>query len=319
MRLPLERHASRLSGMLIDFRDSEFRPQFAGHETFPLRLLWLKKAYDAVAKENANRRTFQEQDAIARFGVGKNMAISMRHWVLATGMVEDYENGLRPSSLGMAILDDETGHDPFLEKPATLWLVHFALAGSPEVTTSFFYCFNIMNQAIFDRETIATGLMDLAKSKNTRVTAETIKRDVEVLIRSYVSKADGAEDAVEPLLNELSLIREQRLANQFEFVRGPKKSLPDGIFALAVRAFWKRWHPNAPTLSAELLTYGMGSPGRVFKMDEESVLNRLALIGEITDGSIIWTDTAGLRQVSFVREIKADSLLRSSYAKESRS
>ncbi|WP_221035896.1 DUF4007 family protein [Pseudomonas savastanoi] len=25
------------------------RPQFSGHETFPLRQLWLRKAYDAVA------------------------------------------------------------------------------------------------------------------------------------------------------------------------------------------------------------------------------------------------------------------------------
>ena len=46
--------------------------QFAGHETFPLRLLWLKKAFDAVG-DQADARTFQEQEAIARFGVGRNM------------------------------------------------------------------------------------------------------------------------------------------------------------------------------------------------------------------------------------------------------
>lgn len=301
--------------MLIDIRASDFRPQFAGHETFPLRLLWLKKAYDAVAKDKANRRTFQEQEAIARFGVGKNMAISMRHWALAAGIVEDDDGALRPTTIGRAILDDEGGYDPYLEEPATLWLIHFALAGTPELSTAFFYCFNILNQSVFDRETIAAGLFEIATAKSARVTAETLKRDVEVLIRSYVSKGDGAEDAAEPLLNELALIREQRLANQYEFVRGPKQSLPDAVFAIALRRFWKRWHGNAPTLSAEVASYGAGSPGRVFKLDEESVLNRLARIGEITDGAIIWTDTAGLRQVSLVREVDEDALLRTSFAK----
>lgn len=63
--------------------DPDVRGQFAGHETFPLRLLWLKKAYDAV-RGGVSPGTFQEQSAIARFGVGRNMAVSMRFWGLAT-------------------------------------------------------------------------------------------------------------------------------------------------------------------------------------------------------------------------------------------
>ena len=47
-----------------------------GHETFPLRYGWLKKAFDAVAEEEATgneRSVFLAADAIARFGVGRNM------------------------------------------------------------------------------------------------------------------------------------------------------------------------------------------------------------------------------------------------------
>ena len=68
--------------------DPDSRGQFAGHETFPLRLLWLKKAFDAV-EGGAPSGTFQEQSAIARFGVGRNMAVSMRYWALASGFVEE--------------------------------------------------------------------------------------------------------------------------------------------------------------------------------------------------------------------------------------
>ena len=68
-----------------------YHPQLSGHETFPLRNGWLKKAFDAVyateAQEN-NKAVFSD-DAIARFGVGRNMVASMRHWAisLAEGLV----------------------------------------------------------------------------------------------------------------------------------------------------------------------------------------------------------------------------------------
>ena len=54
------------------------QPQFSGHETFPLRQLWLRKAYDAVTEtvEPAQRSVFSGEDAIVRFGVGKNMAMA---------------------------------------------------------------------------------------------------------------------------------------------------------------------------------------------------------------------------------------------------
>lgn len=98
--------------------DNDGRGQFAGHETFPLRLLWLKKAHDAV-HGGAPIGTFQEQSAIARFGVGRNMAVSMRYWGMASGMIEEYERQLRPTAIGSLILSDD-GLDPYIERPATV-------------------------------------------------------------------------------------------------------------------------------------------------------------------------------------------------------
>ena len=62
------------------------RLQFSGHETFALRAGWPRKAYDAALVDPA---VFASDDAIARFGVGKNMVRSIRHWALATGMLEE--------------------------------------------------------------------------------------------------------------------------------------------------------------------------------------------------------------------------------------
>ena len=53
-----------------------YTPQFSGHETFPLRYGWLKKAFARVAEtedQPDNRAACWADDAIARFGIGKNM------------------------------------------------------------------------------------------------------------------------------------------------------------------------------------------------------------------------------------------------------
>src|SRR6056297_302689 len=89
------------------FQDA-YKPQFSGHETFPLRYGWLKKAYDAVAERAGDpdsRAVFTREDAIARFGVGKNMVSSMRHWASCCGIITEGEkqNELCATDLGVRL------------------------------------------------------------------------------------------------------------------------------------------------------------------------------------------------------------------------
>lgn len=271
------------------------RGQFAGHETFPLRLLWLKKIYEQIP-DGAPAGTFKEPDVIARFGVGRNMAASMRYWALASGFFEEVERFVRPTPLGSLILPEE-GYDPYLEHPATIWLVHWHVASSPDMTTTAFYAFNALAAVEFDPTTLVDALLSLTEAKRWRATRGTLKRDVEVFLRSYVRRGDWqSEDAAEPLLAELGLIREARLGGWYEFVRGPKPSLPDGVFALALERFWEQ-QGGSSALTAEQICYEPGSPGRVFKLDEDSLITRLMRLHDLTGGAWEWTDTAGLRQV----------------------
>ena len=66
--------------------DLPFVRSFSGHETFPFRSSWLKKGVDWVNKDPS---IFQREDAVVKFGVGKNMVQSIRHWCIATRVVED--------------------------------------------------------------------------------------------------------------------------------------------------------------------------------------------------------------------------------------
>lgn len=301
--------------MFNEHIDTDLPTRFTGHETFPLRLLWLKKAYDAVREDGGAPGTFHEQSAIARFGVGRNMVMAMRHWALAAGVISEDSVGKGTTPFSDLLLQDD-GLDPYLERPATLWLLHCRLVESPGSSTTFFYAFNVLNRSRFSREDLTTSLTELARTRGARASVETVKRDVEVFVRSYTPRPADGEDAAEPLLTELGLLQENRRGGELEFTRGPKNSLPDGIFAEALKRFWERRHPNSPTLSVEMLSYAPGSPGRIFKLDEDSLVERLMRIGCATSGAMEWTDTAGLRQVVLRKPLAAVDdwqLIRSAY------
>ena len=90
---------------------------FSGHETFPLRQMWLKKAHDqATAGRLLLRSTFSDEDAIANFGVGKNMVASIRHWALACGVMWETGEGFRIGTLpdfGNFRVSDKENYDRY--------------------------------------------------------------------------------------------------------------------------------------------------------------------------------------------------------------
>ncbi|MBK79535.1 MAG: hypothetical protein CMQ43_01260 [Gammaproteobacteria bacterium] len=304
--------------------DPDFKGQFSGHETFPLRHLWLRKAYDAVSKgrEGAPRSLFSSPEAIVTFGVGKNMATSIRHWALACDVIREEGEHVLPGPLGSFLFDSESGRDPFMESPATTWILHWLIAGRPERTTTWYYAFNHFSPQTFTREDLAELIRRLCKERGwTRSSAATLKRDVECFIRTYVSRLDSRmpDDSMEPVLTELGLIRPVS-GRTFEFRSGPKASLPDGVFLFALNDFWLRSAPDQRTFAVETLAYEPGSPGRVFRLDEQSLIERLARIGDSSEGRFVWSDTAGVRSVARrVEEIEGLELLDLAYDTEQRS
>ena len=83
-----------------------YLPRLSGHETFPLRHGWLKKAFDAVREEQRGCRSiFNADDAIAWFGVGKNMVSSIRHWARAARVIREdkVDRSLYPTELGIML------------------------------------------------------------------------------------------------------------------------------------------------------------------------------------------------------------------------
>jgi hypothetical protein len=287
-----------------------YRPAFSGHETFPPRYGWLKKGFDAVHTAPDAKRAkaiFSDESAIARFGVGKNMVTSIRHWCELAGviMATDSGDGLAPTRFGNAIFADD-GLDPFMEEDATIWLLHANIALNVRAT-AWHWMFNHFDQAMFSRADLVGELQRLGVSQGwQRLSETTIRRDVECLVRTYAGGRGAAwgahEETADSPLAELGLLRPIGGRDRFQLVRGPKPTLPESVLAWVL---WRYFDDRgaAQTASVESLAYEAGSPGRIFALDEQDLTQRLSVIEAETAGAFRWSETAGLRQVVKVKSL----------------
>ena len=300
-----------LRGLLFD---KEFRPQFSGHETFPLRYGWLKKVFDAInnlelnGMKSKSKDIFISEDSIARFGVGKNMVTSMRHWASACNVIcEDLDGDIVISDFGKLLLPDD-GLDPWLENTSTLWVLHWNIASNSS-KASYIWLFSHFNNSVFDRGMLLRLILDIIKEKSDwkNIAEATVKRDIECLVRTYVNKPSKnevfTEDQIESPLAELGIIQPINKNDSFQIRRANHSSLGNGAFLYALLDFWKKY-TETQTLSLEAISYEPCSPGRVLCLDEDSVAERLYLIESLTGGFLSWSETAGLRQVIANKPLK---------------
>lgn len=300
--------------------EQNYRPQFSGHETFPLKYGWLKKAVDALLASNLtsnNRSVFLDDDAIGRFGVGKNMVSAIRFWSEAVGVISsaDEHGQITVTPLGYQLFASK-GWDPFMESPLSAWIMHWNLAGHPNRTT-WFWAFSHLPVLSFDRDYLMSSLLAAAKEAGwQKISEPTVKRDIDCFIRSYCPKLRSAKSShegdLESPLIELGLIRPTGKKDGFRMVRGAKPTLSPGVFLYALLDFWNRYSSGSAarrnTLSFEAIAYEPGSPGRVFLLDEDDLIDRLSELEDVTNGALQWSETAGLKQVIRRRDVDEENI-----------
>lgn len=287
------------------FELSEQKLNFSGHETFPFRYTWLPKGVQSVI---LYPDLFLREDAIVVLGVGKNMVHSIRYWCEALDLVESPERGVfRATELGEKIFGVD-GWDPYMEHPATLWLLHWKLASKIEKGTTWFLAFTRWGAPSFTKEQLSNWILNLIESNpSVRVTKNSLRRDIDVFVRTYVQskfkKSKFLEDSFDCPLVELGLINEIS-PEVFEITRGNRESLPDEIFIYAIRDFWQHHIPNQNSVSFEMLQYGSGSPGRVFGLSENGMFERLERLPKWAGMSL--DTTAGMRSVFRTTNVKTE-------------
>ena len=295
---------------------------FSGHETFPCRYTWLKKGIDAV---RGKPTIFADDSATITLGVGKNMVRSIHHWCQVTGLIEFGEKDLNnrrrfvPTELGDRTFADD-GFDPYLEDAATLWLIHWQLATNANRATTWFWAFSVFSQNEFGRDTFTSELINWTeRNTRNRISENSIKRDVDCFLRTYVpsrlTKTTMMEDTFDCPLVELDLISNSPDGKIYRFHRGPKPSLPTEIFAVALSEFWDTYFSENNTLTFANIAYSEKSPGRTFQLDEDTLVEYLEGLENLTDGAFRYDETAGVKQVYRDRKIASTELLYRYYLK----
>lgn len=293
------------------------KPSFSGHETFVFRHSWLKKAVDAVMDDP---EVFTRENAIVTLGVGKNMVRSIRHWGLATGVLAEGKKGrgsaLSVSDFGRVVMG-RSGLDPFLEDPSTLWLLHWNILNQESRCTTWHYVFNRFPAVEFTKPALTQFVLEEARTQGAAGAESSIRRDVDVFLRTYVGSADVAassgEDSLDCPLSEIQLIEPRHGHDLYQLQRSPKQSLGEFAFLYTLCQFWNSVSSNQQTLAFNEIAYRAGSPGSVFRLDENSLADRLERLDVLTEGNWVYTETAGLRQVYKHSEIDPDEMLQEHY------
>lgn len=295
--------------MIEDSTLKKIKPVFSGHETFPLRYGWLKKIYDISADIERNdgsiiKDVFNNEDAISIFGVGKNMVNSMRYWGVYSGLLKQ-DKDLLINDFMKKVLDD-SGFDPWLENPATLWLIHRNLATNPSLFT-YYWFFNHWNTSEFNKEQLSADILEGLETYSLPTpSASTLKRDIDCFLGIYSAKktkGESNEEAIESPLTELGLIAPQGTADFFLRKYGAKANVSVHTFIFYLLLFWDIFSKNAKTMSVDAICYEPYSPGRLFQIDEETVCSYLQTIGSDTNGMIEWSETAGMKQIILKKNI----------------
>ncbi|MBC8552968.1 MAG: DUF4007 family protein [Candidatus Brocadiales bacterium] len=291
---------------------------FSGHETFPFRYTWLKKIVDAVSEEPS---IFTKETALSDLGVGKNMVYSMRHWGKLTGMIKPVDDTktqghFEVTEFANKLLSDG-GWDTYLEDIATLWLLHWKISTNLEKATTWYFALNCLAQIEFTKEQLVHELVSFAEANGFRTSVKSIERDVNCFIRTYVAskkaKQSVHEDSIDCPLTELSLIEEFGQHGLYVFSRGQQQDLPDEIFTYALIDYWNEYHKDKGVLSFEDIAYGQGSPGLVFKINEDSLAYRMDSLEKITNGDLRYDETSMLRQVYRVKNVDPEKYIKKYY------
>lgn len=278
---------------------------FARHETFHPRYGWLRKAYEG-ARISAD--LFGRSDATVKLGVGKNMVNAIRHWGVAFDLLDEIRlSGRRrvssfvPSALSEALFNND-GWDPYLEDPASLWLLHWRLLRPPCFAPVWWLAFNAFDAVQFREEQLLHAVEEVvdATPEWSRVAPGSIKKDVDCVLRMYaaakVKGREGLEDVLDCPFRELGLLEPvPDESRTFRWVHGPKATLAPAILAHAAIDFASR-EGAGTTVTLTRLATAAGGPGRIFKLPEPALFEALlAASSQIKELKI--ASPGGIRQM----------------------
>lgn len=275
---------------------------FSGHESFYCKSLWLKKGYDYLM----NEKSFSDIDSVAELGVGKNMVASIRFWLKSFGLtIADV-----PTQIANYLFNNESGKDAFTEDVNTLWLLHYHLISSniASIYSLLFLEFQ-REKKEFDRDNLHSFIKrkcSVPEQKNV-YNENSIKKDIQVLLRNYVSPTDlkSIED-FSALLLPLGLIK-QRGNDTYYFNETSEQDIDKYIILYSILDR----KGNDKTVSFDVIL----ELSLLFCIPITKFISIVKQIESEYNGSIVYTDNSGIKNIHFIDDIDKFEVLDKYYSK----
>lgn len=297
--------------------------RFSGHETFPCRYAWLPKAFAAIEEDHT---AFSDDErAMIRLGVGKNMVRAVRFWMVEMSVaVKHAGGGYEPSGFAKAIFNRKKGIDPFLEDIRTLWLLHWKLSthSVQEPLLAWDFLINQWQSPDISPSSVLQSLRRAADKESRPPSDVTLEQHFDTFLHTYVPtrsrKGDIQEDNLDCPLVELEFINpvgERRIDGTgkreviYAFRMEDKPDITPEMFAFALDDFWTTRRSTERTLTFKDVTFGHGSPGQIFKLPEWAVRQRLEVISSDSSGPFRYIESATQQQISRREGVPAPSVV----------
>ena len=278
----------------------DFIPAFGRHETFHPRYAWLKKAYDKISEDPL---AFRREDATVRFGVGKNMVNAIKFWSLAFKITKETKKGIVVTGMGRRIFDDDNddGIDPYLERPETLWLLHWMLLSKPCRVPVWWIILNEIRSVRIKADSMQAAVMHSvqAKAELGEPSPHSMKRDMTVFMHMYTSKQDRLtpEEYLDCPFRNMGLVRHE--GEYVRFTYGSKTGLSPLVVAFACADFVERYGITGRGITASMLASATGGVGSVFRLNEGDIAKNLEIASGITDDAFRLEDINGTAHMVF--------------------
>jgi len=283
------------------------RYSFSGHETFYCRHYWLKKGYDFLKEGHK----FNSPDAVTKLGVGKNMVSSIKYWLKAFGLTKD--NEFSNPKLYNLILNEING-DAYMEDTNSLWLLHYYLVKN-NIASIFNIFFNELRHKNkeFTDDSIGKSILSYLKinniSDNQIPSEKTLHNDIRVFKSTYITpiKTKNIEDDFSGLLQELNLLKETD-DRKIVALNEDRDNLSSQILLFTILDRF----PDKKSISFEEIFHEKDSPGVIFCITENSLMNKIKEI-ESNNEDIVFTEDAGLRELQIKKNIDKWDILNKYY------
>ena len=303
------------------------KAKFTGHDTFPLRYGWLNKAVNYLNSGGKLQTSNEEKtrEAIVKLGVGKNMVNAIRYWAESSSVIEvtnknnNIDHSISKNGIYLFGADQlncsNIGKDPYLEQLGSVWLLHFWLNFNDDILTAYRYFFNYSNVQHFEKTKFVSDCENSAKSLVTNEIGNinTLKKDVDCFLNVYSKKfkAKGSkkgsvidEDHFASPLSELNLLQDNGGGFYISDLT-ERPELPIEIFIYALVEFIKKETTDSKinTIDFDSLLSKAYSVGRIFRLSESGLGQKLDEAHAFTSGEISWVDSLGLRQVKIEKNL----------------